>query len=1278
MTGAFTRVRSGYAALLAGLAVLPVAAAVEWKSAETTQTQAVLRWKTSDPASCAVEVSKSPTFAPLVNDLDISLFPGANSAARFKDLAKGNDAVFIVGQQAYGVAQSGQLYSRALEWNAEHHYRIKCSDGTLTGTFKTAVPPMGATRGMSLTPHPTEAGRPAWPTIDWQDRSKIYVDPATGAPIRRLTGPDTLDRKELKFERVGAAGPWNNAANVITRDKASATVAGRTDSMFIKWNYKESSLGSPSYQIQGNVMDYFTATVRGNASSGSASAENRTVQLALTVDGHAPATPWHDCVLNQPATTCQIGSGKTMDMWQAPGNAPLGRQDFARRTAAVTVAGNKVTWNGNNASDPNFFSERWTHGTPISLNGTDCIIDSVEDHKHLTLTESCGASGPYAVEGFGILLRKKTASQDTLSVESVEAGYGVSTSYGWSPAGVLPCNSTLVTSVTPNGYVCWISSSTWVHDMYFAPKDGSEWRYIGRVTQGLGAENGATGCFVGAPGKDTRDPTHIYCSYTAIGSTDVEIVRGTYVGDFTPAVASNEFPSGLYSDYQGYPYIPTCEKSRRKKNCFHWESLTPTPKDAISLMRQAYPKWDDVFPKGTTPQCQGASGYYGLSGVEWNAKTKTMQALVICQLGIQNSAQLWFVLDLGNELATRNSQSTIKVIAARDTWSNPDQRWSGGHGVGPLGDGAAGVVYAALNPLNTNFQQSPIDGYGPYTTTTSAPVTAAVGACGALGSSPLLPAAAAPPASGCTTIKVMGEPCDDSPGTAESIAYRSHTAEHNAQCGRPNAYFRQTAQPGDYFTWPDAPRPREVMRLIDKGADGKTWTFARGYYAAVVEGYDETFPVKPRDHAGTTLAVYHNATDFRQKFRGGSVLWDYVNNKVQVDRGTSDSHGWQSNPVEGGGWSFNYYAYSGACAKDVLACYAGKTGAVLERAQKAAFDFSINAAPGFHNLPGGAIANAVDSHPAGGAEFFVDGRAVNGGLSPAFTPVTGTHSIYRTTNSAFAGPQSTNSVVPKLHNIVGFVGPHPLRDISGPTSRLEDTAADQYKMCFALRAGECRVGSTAGDIFVNAPSASPQAAALVCCGGDRGDVRDIAIFRDWSLLDAYTQTLVGKDDPDGRNTRVLTYGLNTWSRHDTFMPPGLSADGKTLLFRAAWVWNYRSDVYSVAIPPIEAENNVRRNAYMPFTVKETLPAGATRMRVKFGYNPQFYCMNRAEECYAVQEAISPGLNPFLFANELSGREGAAAIAVPVLSNKVVYWAAEFLDANGKVVGTHGPEVAAVR
>ncbi len=176
----------------------------------TSPTQAVLAYRAPDSNPCGIEVSESPTYYPLVHDVNSILFPGSNLDSRAGALSAGLTRIVVVGARVNAVAADGRTYSRALQQNTVHYYRITCSSQTAAGTFTTKVLPFGATY-QDLLPLKGD-GTYNWPSTSATDRTETIVDSQTGVLIRRVNLPSDNAPSSAPFPQSGGFDIFCNNA----------------------------------------------------------------------------------------------------------------------------------------------------------------------------------------------------------------------------------------------------------------------------------------------------------------------------------------------------------------------------------------------------------------------------------------------------------------------------------------------------------------------------------------------------------------------------------------------------------------------------------------------------------------------------------------------------------------------------------------------------------------------------------------------------------------------------------------------------------------------------------------------------------------------------------------------------------------------------------------------------------------------------------------------------------------------------------------------------------
>jgi hypothetical protein len=105
---------------------LPLAAQpANVRAQQVSNTQALLTYTAPDSFPCVLEVSESPTYTPLVHDVDTGFFSGSNTDARPGNISIGQARQFVVGKRDIEFANvgsnSGKYFSRALEATTLHY-----------------------------------------------------------------------------------------------------------------------------------------------------------------------------------------------------------------------------------------------------------------------------------------------------------------------------------------------------------------------------------------------------------------------------------------------------------------------------------------------------------------------------------------------------------------------------------------------------------------------------------------------------------------------------------------------------------------------------------------------------------------------------------------------------------------------------------------------------------------------------------------------------------------------------------------------------------------------------------------------------------------------------------------------------------------------------------------------------------------------------------------------------------------------------------------------------
>jgi hypothetical protein len=409
---------------------------------------------------CTWEMSQANTFAPLVADVNTTLFPGSSSDNRAGSLSNGDARTFVVGQGGTGieyapVASDGKRYSRALQANTTHYGRVTCGSDTATLSFTTANVTPGDTYPGSFWPDdPATPGVAAWPTVDPNAVNTCVVHPVTGLCWQPFLRPDFEDgtTADNNLHHQYQATGWTNPANILA-DDGSPAVTSNTNPIVVTTDTYDSS-----GQNNGQSLSGITFEIKGYVEDTCSAGDDRMAQVAITIDGVEAYSGFLDVTL---PTQTAYGSGTTtnvgddiaapipyMQAWfngsqliQPEGTRAMQLilRDLNPRIGLYDRTGNNLTLNWASPV-PESFSTNWVSGSHIILDngGTpaETTVASVTSATQVTVASGSGPSTnvTFLAPNFGFFIRKKTATC-SMSIDFVhfqKTYYGTPTLNGGS------------------------------------------------------------------------------------------------------------------------------------------------------------------------------------------------------------------------------------------------------------------------------------------------------------------------------------------------------------------------------------------------------------------------------------------------------------------------------------------------------------------------------------------------------------------------------------------------------------------------------------------------------------------------------------------------------------------------------------------------------------------------------------------------------------------------------------------------------------------------------
>lgn len=1187
----------------------------------------------------------------LVHDVNTDLFSGSDLDSRASaNSSGGKNRIFVAGTRGVGTPAGGRVtYSRALQNNARHLYRITCGGDTHEGEFRTKNIPLGY---LAIDyPQPETPGGPIQPTFEttarWDKATGVYmdrvIDPVTGSMYTQMDVPELIVDTAFAVSTSNTPTPiyatnWSNPGNVRTQDGSNATYAAATQDVICIQPYSimgNNGANKAQWFTQNLSLENIIVTLRGSGATG-ASADNRSVGVALSRDWcQTAATEYRQVTLPEtslgnvtfPSGTAQ---GAFAD-WHSATQRPFKHLDVYTQQSYLNTSGTAVTWvpdttfgSGGNPG-VSLFNTNWLPGTKILIGtstpcttGTAYTIASVTNARNLVIEEDAGTltNQRWCVQQFGIMIRKWTTSTDQIDLD-----YATFTLREARTAAIHFSGSAKIFGEKPvtdaNGNVGYLSYNGTQggnpNAVRFTSQDNGETRFIlGFLNSlpGISGEVDAGSCAAIENSFSSTEPDAFFClmSKTGGGRSIVEFKLWQSAGtEWQPKAVS------------GSPWsVCTTTSPVSPDPC-----LQPINKTGSYSLLDLIEDRNPLYDQSKFPGC-------GLRGIQ------SHYMYVTCQRSIQDTIAWWVMVDLDKPIGSYDpmDQSTNPVVAAMSTTNAVFRGWAGYHTgfVMPGGD-----TTAVFDPkfLRKN-EATDRDGAGPFRMAIVGDAalnnTTDVSSC---------------PANrwnytNCSTIHVTSEPYDPDPGPTDSGAAGEFgtMAVGNGlrffKCDpMASAYVRETITENVANSGCITYANDEYGRIlaISGTAPDITLTVARGITASGM-----------KNHAAGWSLYQWTQTDRNTLAVDVNMVWDFLNCPTGDDldcanyAGGGTSHGSLSKYAAVG---YSYSADSGlaqvAWPNPTAASYKGTPAVNLNipffvwPTYAGKFGFRFAGPVQRYNAN-----NHVDFDPAreNAFRFYMDSRPHHAGAyGPAyhyaFEKVSGATYLYQ-----YKQQVQGDRRLPWIKHLSFMIESErkTLVDKSGPSSSLADNSGDHYKKCIAWAANECVSGSKFGDIFVNLPYATSSTSDYICGGYGTGE-QDICAGPVDPMIGPEIQFWFGSG-PNmgrGRHIRKLGWGMRETQKNASSIPtPKVGPNGKWLgPLWTAFANDHRSGGTMMKLAPIPAEDGYDRTTFVPVPLSVgSVPAGMSVAvaQVEYGYAfhgtpAQLYCSERRESCLATNEKV---------------------------------------------------------
>lgn len=628
----------------------------------TTPTQAIIHTvavnsdNSAYSGNCTYRLSQGSSFGAEVNDVNTSLFASSNSDARAGSSVAGKDHYFAAGTRLAAQALDGRFYSRALQAATQHWIGVTCGAASEVGVvFSTKTIPLGNTYPEPPTFDSAAWGNVAMPRINWNDKSKQYIDPQTGVLLMRLSSP---------LDITGGTNPGTLFATPVS------LVSGFTNVAYANQNVSGSNYATTSTAAAALFLPVAQISGQGAwpySHAGTQLGAGDPNDLAIDVycsGGGTLTAQWSidsgQHVIMAPQTiTCPGSFGHVIKPSAYPTRLFADWGTFTSGIAAlkawypstVNVSGTAVTWTGGD-----YFYYPRAPGTKLYIAGSSgactnslCTVASWNSPTSYTLVENPGTLSGVALQdyGAGLVITSVSgtvnfnATYDFIASQEVSHGSnGQQFICDTNSFAISTDNAGTSLGYTLNGYFCMLGNK------YLDGQEGIVW---------IPAQTGSTGV------QTSGESRLVTTFWNAARSARYQAQPSPFDATNPKVLYVNDASQNVWSGTLGSsPYL-------------EWNPVPPSNTDQMT--------WSEIvtgipaITAFTGPAAALATGLLTGSGV----------------LGVANG---YVAYEVPNPASTqpcivwRYSLASSTVVEAFTSWSTYPVRWGACHsGLAPLGTG---------------------------------------------------------------------------------------------------------------------------------------------------------------------------------------------------------------------------------------------------------------------------------------------------------------------------------------------------------------------------------------------------------------------------------------------------------------------------------------------------------------------------------------------------------------------------------------------------------------